>query len=442
MDQLSTELLLCIGEHTQQSQCPQATLHSLSLCCRRFHDVFSPLMYSSISSDTFSKNFIRFIMRMWRQPDLASQVRQLKLCWSQCDQHEPLEVDNEFVDFIETALENVFTPEEHEERELWKEHLYGKEGLCEEAWLGLLLVRLTRLRTIEFQHEQSHLISDILLKAAKRQQPFHQGCPFPHLEEVRACVAWGASWIDSDFFKPFFYFPAVQHIYGTAIGEKRCDYDDDYYDSLDLAHHQSPCPVRDITITEGYWCRGMLDLLALSTNLERISLGIYIQADEYEIEDDWAFNAADFHAAILPFATTLKTLRISYGENYNDQLETMGTDETQFGSFKDFSVLEHLTVRHEHLVELASDEEVHSDLVSIYEILPYSLVSLEITDVMTDYHLELQSELSKLVHQRQNFTDLQKIALCVRSDDGEALNNMFDSLKLECQAAGIILEIA
>lgn len=436
MDQLPNELLLSIGKHTQQSRCPQSTLHSLSRCCRRFHDIFSPLIYSYISSDTFSKKFIHFIMRIWRQPKLARQVHRLDLCWTQCDQNDPLEVDNEIGSFIEGALDEIFPAAEHEQRELWREHLYGEEGLCAEAWLGVLLVRLTNLQIIEFEHEHSDLISDILLKAVKRQQPFHRGSPFPRLEEVRACVAWGASWIDSDFLTPFFYFPAVRRIYGTAIGEKK------HNDSLDLNIHQSSCPIRVITIEEGYWCRGMLDWLALCTGLEQISIGVQLQADEYEIDDEEVFNAANFHVAILPFVTTLKALRICYGDSYKDQLEEMEAVETPFGSFKAFTVLEQLTVRHDHLMRLPCDHNNHSDLESLSETLPHSLVSLEVTDVMIDYHLQLQSELSKLVLRRRFFADLQRIALCIRSEDGEGLNGMFDSLKLECQAAGITLKIA
>jgi hypothetical protein len=435
MDQLPNEMLLLIGKHIQQSYCPQSTLHSLSLCCRRFHDVFSPLMYSYISSDTFSKKFIHFIMRIWRQPKLARQVHRLDLCWTQCDQNDPVEMDNEMGSFIEGALDEIFPEEEREQRELWKEHLYG-EGLCAEAWLGLLLVRLNNLQIIEFGHEHSDLISDILLKAAKRQQPFHRGVPFPHLEEVRACVNWGASWIDSDFLTPFFYFPAVRRIYGTAIGEKKDD------DSLDLNIHQSSCPVRDITVEEGYWCRGMLDWLALCTGLEQISICVEIQADEYEIDDEEAFNAADFHAAILPFVTTLKALRICYGDVYRDRLGEMEAVETPFGSFKAFTVLEQLTVRHDHLMRLPCDHNNHSDVESLSESLPHSLVSLEVIDVMIDHHLPLRSELSKLVLQRRDFVHLQQITLCIQSEDEEGLNGMFDSLKLECQAAGITLKIA
>ncbi|CAG8233625.1 unnamed protein product [Penicillium salamii] len=435
MDRLPTELLLTIGRHTQQDRCPQSTIYSLSLCCRRFHNIFSPLMYSYISSDTFSEKFIYFIMRIWREPELARQVHRLDLCWSQCDQHDPLEVDQEMDCFIDAALNEIFSAKERKQRKEWKLHLRGEEGLCAEAWLGLLLVRLPNLRMIQFEHEVTELISDLLLKAVMRQQPFQHGVPFPHLQEVRACVAWGASWIDSDFLTPFFQFPAVRRLYGTAIGEKRPD------NSLKKLIHRVPCPVREIVIEEGYWCRGMLDWLALCTDLERISIGVEFQADEYEIEEDEAFNAATFRVAILPFAKTLRSLRIWYGDSYNDQLEETEAVETPFGSLRAFTALQQLTFRHDHLIRLSCDGATHRDSEPLSDSLPQSLVSLEITDIVIDSHIELKSELSKLLLSRSSFPHLRQIRLCITNEDEDELDHMFNGLKLEYQTAGIKLII-
>lgn len=435
MDRLPNELLLAIGKHAQEDGCAQSTLHSLSLTCRRFHDLFSPLMYSYISSDNFTESFIGLIMRMWRQPELARQVHRLDLCWSQCDQHDPLEMNDEMQSFIKHALEDIFTTEEQEQKELWTEHLHGEEGICGEAWLGLFLVRLTNLRILEFQHEHSDLVSEILLKAAKRQQPFHHEPPFPHLKEVRACVAWGASWIDSGFVEPFFYFPQVRKIYGTAIGEKK---DED----MDLKSYQDVCPVQDITVEEGYWCRGMLDWLAVCTHLEHISIRVEIQADEYDLDEEKQFDASKFRLALLPFTTTLKTLRIGYGDAYKDQVVAeKDVVENPFGSFKDFNVLETLKVRHDHLMKSPDNSILNWDMKPLTEILPHCLVNLEITDIMFDYHLELSSQLLKLLRAVNFSVNLRKLKLGICLADGEELGDVFDDLKLECQVANVCLKI-
>jgi hypothetical protein len=436
MDQLPSELLLAIGMYTQQGIGGQSALLSLSLACRRFHDLFSPLRYSYISSDNFTMAFISLIMRMWREPELARKVYRLDLCWSQCGQHDPMEMNDRVEGFVQHALEEIFTAEEHEQKEWWKEHLYGDGELCAEAWLGLLLVRLTNLQILEFQHEHTELISDILLKAAKRQQPFHQEVPFPRLQEVRACVAWGASWIESGFLKPFFYFPGVRKIYGTAIGETKDEGD------LGLEQYQTTCPVRDITVEEGYWCRGMLDWLAVCTRLEHISIQVEIQADEYDLNEEEAFDASIFRLALLPFTESLKTLRIRYGDAYQVQVvDEKDAVEAPFGSFKDFTVLGSLTVRHDYLMKSPDDSISDWDMEPLTEILPQSLVELEITDVMVDHHVELLSGLSNFLRDTDLSKNLRNLRLGVFPGDKETLGDAIRGLELECQVAKVCLKI-
>jgi hypothetical protein len=432
MERLPNELLLSIGKHS-----PQQTLQALTLCCRRFRDVFQPLIYSHISFASFSISSVRFIIWLWKHPKLASQVRRLDLCWTDCDQEpfDGFDEGDEAVGFIEDALSEIFTPEEGETKDLWEEHLNG-ENLCAEAWLGLLLVRMTCVEILEFGHENSHLMLDILRKAAKRDQPFNQGPPFPCLQEVRGCVQWGASWISSDFLLPFFYFPAVRKIYGSAISELSDE------DSRPLDISQSSCPVQEIVIDEGYWCRGMLDWLAVCTKLEHISIRVEIQADEYELSQKWKFDASQFRRAILPHSTTLKTLCIRYGEFYRDYLNESDADDDAFGSFSEFTVLQHLTVRHAHLT---GPPLHHSSMCwgwerrPLMEILPYSLKVLEITDVMGGDHTFL-SEVSKLLEYRHIFKDLERLVVHLQEEDDEALGDALNALKLGCEAAGIFFQ--
>ncbi|KAJ5109307.1 hypothetical protein N7456_005982 [Penicillium angulare] len=345
-------------------------------------------------------------------------------------------MSHERKNFVELALEETFTPEEKEQKELWSKHLYGVGGLCAEAWLGLFLIRLPNLRILEFQHENSELISDILLKAAKRQQPFHQTPPFPHLQEIRACVGWGASWIDSDFLNPFFYFPDVRKIYGTAIGEKN--------EKAVVVRENLPkkCPVQTVIVEEGYWCRGMLNWLGLCTDLQHICITIEIQADEYELDEEDQFDASEFRLALLPFTTTLRTIRIRYADSYKDHVIDEKEDiEVPFGSFKDFIFLETLTVRHDHLMKLRDDSTIDWHMHTLTEILPHCLLNLEIIDVMVDYHLQLSSELLKILRPGRCPINLQRLKLCIGLADSDELGDMFRDLELECQAANVYLEI-
>ncbi|KAJ5345262.1 hypothetical protein N7452_003266 [Penicillium brevicompactum] len=432
MERLPLELLVLIGEHVQRSSDSQSTLHMLSLCCRNFYNVFQPMIYHSITAAyPMSAEFIRFIMRLWRQPELASQVRRLEMCWSACDQQKLDEVainklkeDTDLASFIQDALNEMFTPEEEDMRNEWEEHL-SFEYLCGEAWLGLLLLRTNHLQTIEFQHENTELMSTILHKAATRQHPFHKTPLFPNLQEVLGNVAWGASWIDSGFLTPFFYFPNVRRIYCSAIGERR----DDENQMLDESYRSSQ--VREIIVDEAYWCRGMVDWLITCTKLERVSIKIEVQADEYEICDNEKFDASLYRALLLPSAATLKSLRICYGEWYRDQLEDGDIHDAPFGTFRDFVVLEDILVRHSHL----------KDTQPLVEILPVSLKRLEIIDLMaTDDQVQLMSELSDLVHQG-SCENLEELVLRLDLEDEDVPADALRSLELECEARGILLKI-
>jgi hypothetical protein len=369
---------------------------------------------------------------MWREPDLASQVHRFSMVWSDCDQHDVENFDgSEEVDrFIKDALDKIFLPEEQAQRAVWEEHLDG-DSLCGEAWLAFLLIRLNHLRVVEFGHEHSELISDVLLKAANRQQPFHQTPPFQFLQEVRACVGWGASWIDSGFLLPFFYFPSVRTIYGTAIGESR----DEANEDLDTC--QTSCPVKEITVEEGYWCRGMLNWLGLCTDLEHISISVDIQADEYHLQEDEEFDASIFYLALLPFTKTLKSLRIGYEYAYQDQVVDEKEEiENPFGSFKDFEILENLTVRHDHMMQLP-DESGSAELLA--EFLPHSLVSLEITDIVSHDALQLCSNLSDLLTRDNCYAKLQRLVLRIPNKDEEDMDHVFENLKYTCQATNVSL---
>ncbi|KAJ5973208.1 hypothetical protein N7481_010418 [Penicillium waksmanii] len=439
MDRMPQELLLLIGKHIQGSSDSQNTLYSLTLCCRHFHDVFQPMIYHSLSISSFSVGFARLIMRLWRRPDLASQVRRLEMCWSDCsdcdqDSADKLSEDPEVVRFIEEALNEIFTPEEEDTRSIWEQHL-DTEFLCAEAWLGLLLVRANQLQTIEFGHEHSELMSNILHKAANRQYPFHRAPPFPYLEEVQACVAWGAAWIDSGFLTPFFYFPAIRTIYGSAIGERR----DDENMTLDKSYISSP--VREIIVDEAYWCRGMLDWLMVCTKLEHVSINIEVQADEYEISDHEKFDASLFRTMLLPSAKTLKTLRVCYGEWYRDKLEEHDADDAPFGTFRDFVVMEDISVRHSHLIgRISPDSTDHWDTKPLVDILPFTLQRFEIIDLMESHQLQLLSQLSELVR-RGCCQNLERVEFHLDLEDSDAPIDALNSLKLECDARGIDLEV-
>ncbi|KAJ5339881.1 hypothetical protein N7452_006609 [Penicillium brevicompactum] len=344
----------------------------------------------------------------------------------------PLEED-EVVEFVDHALDEIFDPEEDESRTKWREHLLVP---CEEAWLGLLLVRLTRLERITFGQEDSQLMSDIFRKAARHQRPFHQTLPFPHLREVLVDVQWSKAWVGSDFLTPFFYLPAVRRISGGPIGES----DPEDLDKMSFGTSNSACPVREFTITEAWWCRGMFDWLAACTELEHITIVLSHHRDDLELPDSDMFKAPDFRNALLPFTGTLKTLQIEAHPRqtfHGDWWSNIADHTGPFGSFKEFAVLESLRIRHAHLGLQSTSGSICVTGGPLIDILPSSLRSLEILEIDEDEYLNLVEEFSHLIQCRASFPRLAQIILYVE----EAAEDVFEPLKHEYGIAGINFQI-
>ena len=328
-------------------------------------------------------------------------------------------------------------------RKEWEEHLITSAGMCEEVWCSLLLVRLTCLQTIEFSHSSAgepELMRDILVKAARRQRPFHQEGPHPfaHLQEVLAETGCGNDWIESSFLTPFFTFPAVRTVTGTDIGESHWN-----PDALARELRPASSPVRDIGFYRVLWCRGLQHWLAACKELVSFSIMPDLhREDRVWDEEHLHFNMAELRTALLPFTGTLKTLRVRYGYNYNNVVvyERRG-HERAFGSFRDFVVLEDLSVRHDHLVSLPEVERRWAGRPPLIETLPRALASLEITDIVPGARLELLSDLLYLVRQSHLFPKLERLTLVTREDDEEQTGDVFNDLVPECQAAGVSMTV-
>lgn len=442
MDRISNELLIRIGQHTQDGATPHVSLYSMILCCRRFHQVLQPVLHSHVSLQDFSPRSLGFIMRVWRDPTLARQIHRLDLCWSDCEGDElTLDEDPDRDRDLETAftaaaLDEIFSPEEQAKRELWEEHLHG-DSLCAEAWSALLLVRLRHLRVLEFGHEgRSELMSDLLSKAARRERPFHAGPhPFAALRDVRACVCWTGSWIASDFLMPFFYFPAVRTMTGIAVREV-----DDGDDLTDL-RRSSPCPVREISFDTVYDCRGLRAWLAACTHLTHLSFALDLSRSQLSVPEDRRFSIPRLRAALLPFTSTLKTLQVRYKSGYKSfVVDPSAGFEDSFGSFREFVALENLSVRHDHLINLA-DLARHRPPAPLAEMLPASLVSLDITDVVAGLHRELLADLDQFLRQRHTFPRFGRLMLGTREKDHEQVCHDCKEVMQLCRDVNVSMTI-
>ncbi|PYH49300.1 uncharacterized protein BP01DRAFT_378869 [Aspergillus saccharolyticus JOP 1030-1] len=248
MKRLPTELLYFIGQYSREEDPAFRTLWALYLCSWRFYHVFKPLLYSEIrithDGDRIPLHDVDLILRLWRDAELARQVHRLEIHWQGCGSSDvsKFEDGSKIVAFINSALDEIFGSDAllYRTRDKWEHHLQAR---CQEAWAGILLVRLSHLRRLF------------------RQQPFDRPLPFPYLTEVTASAHSRLHWIESDLLTSFFYFPAVRRVNVFAVAETSAA-----PESLVVKH--DPLPVRILVVSNAVYCRGMLDWLAASARLE------------------------------------------------------------------------------------------------------------------------------------------------------------------------------
>ncbi|GAQ44855.1 hypothetical protein AtubIFM56815_009342 [Aspergillus tubingensis] len=406
---------------------PPMELEVMRLLQPGFSNALEPLIISQLSFDSFSSETISAIMQVWFNPELAHHVRSFEVCWCYTEE-EDQEVegfDKEGVlKFVDYALDTIFEPKEAKSRAKWKEHLLMPN---EEAWFGLLLVRLHHLETLEFGYDNTYgLVIDILRKAARRQRPFHEDPPFPCLKKIIMNPQWGGTWTDSNFIDPFFFFPAVETIECCAIGES------DSSENTPVVTTRSARPVRNITVKEAYWTHGLFDWLDACTQLEHLSIKLALQRDD-EPSEEYRFRAPQFRRHLLRSRSTLKTLQLGATQTLIGLAGDLIDEDGPLGSLQEFTYLQDLDVRHAHLLPLASRVRTVRRHTRLLRILPASIQRLKIRHVVDEDFDSLQSELLNVVQRRDLFPRLEELILKVEDVENKPL----DSLRQACTTAGI-----
>lgn len=130
----------------------------------------------------------------------------------------------------------------------------------------------------------------------------------------------------------------------------------------------------------------MLNWLAMCTKLEHLAIRISLEPEYYHINPRNVFSASQYRLALLRFATTLKSFHICFNDHYKYALGQNADADLLFGTFIDFAVLEHLTVRHAHLTGPHSPHSKnHWGTKQLVQILPSSLRGLEIKVLVENY---------------------------------------------------------
>ncbi|PYI15131.1 hypothetical protein BO99DRAFT_436720 [Aspergillus violaceofuscus CBS 115571] len=452
MDRLPAELILSIGQLIEKH-----TLCSLIRCCRRLYDVLQPLLYTKIRLvSPLSDSYISLVMRMWRYPEIARHVRHAEMHLPIIRHHRPQplpQLDETKVPglqaFIQDVQSEMFDLKDKRRRDWWGKGLRGSEWCF---WLGVLLVRLTRLESIEFIGLYNNsAICDLLYRAAKQQRPFHEEPPYPLLRQiaVRDCEQ---GFELEEVLTPFFYLPAVESVDISQLWDGR-----GRDDPLEWRREAScaRCPVKEIVIRSLKHSRGTLTWLADCTDLERISVRIPCIFVGYpEIRFGVPFNPARFIRNLLPFRRTLKSLHIEYDQVYHALLNAPGPLELYYediywltedernldhcnapvDSLRDFEVLEEVSLRHANLLPAVDGASARGILA---DRLPKPLRRLCILNIVESRYTDLLTELTILVTTaRDTFPNLNQIQLPRNTVDEMSL----PAFQHDCTNAGVSFE--
>ncbi|KAJ5729443.1 uncharacterized protein N7483_003951 [Penicillium malachiteum] len=454
MESLPPEILLLIGQNITD----RSSIRALTECCWQFRHIFQPLYYSSIEIKKFSPKYhIPLVKHLYQRPDLARKVSFARFTWSTtCDghdadhnAHESDEGDEDHdyhydhddhyeydrverltlstMNFIHDTLNLWLLDEnlEHDDdpegwRAGWEFHLFLG---CSAAWIGLLIAKLTHVERLELcYHGQFDLMHQMLSRAVKRQNPFHFRTPFPLLQEVKLSCSYDNSWIHSHDALPFFYLPAVRVVEADGICETHNDpLFSDNRSILDFSGNDKPVSqVRAIKVSRAYNFVDMEEWIKACTKLEYLEVEAEITA--WDISENYHFDAPTFRESLLLAKDTLKTIRFSFGKRLIQDrpgvfspraFDLNGLDNIPFGSFKEFHVLENLSIRYRNLSSR-----------TFANLLPSSLKTLEIIDIKSKSFSRIMWNLAHLVESRGSFPNLNRIVLKHLGFSGKTRNEV------------------
>jgi hypothetical protein len=228
--ELPLELLHLVGSDLNQKD-----ISRLISTSRRMHSVFQRKLYTNVTLGGQKPNAVPiFLYTVTRNPKLAGYVRSLALAaWDTLYRPEDITRTEERIalyalDFDGDLIRKLVgeaTNYTEEEKLKW---LHDLETFVDDAWVALLIPRLTGLRKIgfEFPFGSSHV--DRMLKKALEDG----GACFPHLEEVNMCWYDTENAVESYKMHPFLRFPSVRKVSGWKVSES--DKEDEDEDSVPM----------------------------------------------------------------------------------------------------------------------------------------------------------------------------------------------------------------
>ncbi|PWY80288.1 hypothetical protein BO94DRAFT_602530 [Aspergillus sclerotioniger CBS 115572] len=424
---LPNELLLMIGQHVDDLK----TKRSLVGYSRQFYHLFLPLLYSRLDLSSmfrreglgvFCEVGIPLIQNICRRPNLASFVRCLKIVADDPTnihrgdrRHvELLKGDvNIDISLLSSVLNEVCGDWYNPKDWLWQLLL-----LSDEAWVGVLLTRLSHVRELFVSYGLPDLAQRYLNKAAERWKPFQESPPFSFLREVEIGSlaarevpynGFSTYYVDINLVRPFFYLPAVRKITITGVQNQPLVYTS--HIALDTSCITNPThSVTELSI-DGVVGIGVIDdWLAACGPLRsfKMQYGCYPHWDPYEMVLNNLFEPRELRKSLLQYSQSLEDLTVCFPPWYPtmrevgfaDDEDIIDCERISFGSFKEFSVLKTLAIPHHNLMMPVQPRNVDEDIF-LGDLLPSSLEHLSIFQIDGDKFSRLVSNLIQMICERE-----------------------------------------
>ncbi|OKL55942.1 hypothetical protein UA08_08624 [Talaromyces atroroseus] len=415
LDKLPLDLIHIIAQDLSK----QSDRHALILSCRRFYELLLPTLYSKVTlfepiDDTKWFNFMHTIVQ---RPKLAEAVRDLYVySWDVSAATDNFHCDP---NLISQLLDEINQPDD--ERDEWEED--AQDGVCD-AWLGLILPRLTNLRSIVVVLPYgSAYFHQILRKAA--------------LGDVRAFSKLEAAYITwygergavaSPYLMSFLHFPSMRRLGGSRIAE----YDPTSTELFTGEMDELPL-IESSGITHIEFQRsnntedGMLHLIGSCKALRSFRLGY---GGVMTSDDD--FHPRALVESLKRHKTSLERLWVEI-----DCEDPIDGEDMLIGSLVEFTALKHLHVRLPDLLNFGHFGE-GPPRNALKDVLPPSLDTLYLS-WCNPVHLQyLPQQLDELIQSRRE-SQLMKFDI---QDEGEVelTDPLIEQLRDICSAAGIVFK--
>ncbi|KAF3386195.1 hypothetical protein F1880_000219 [Penicillium rolfsii] len=408
---------------------------NLAISCRRLYGALHPTIFYKVklcdygwgTRDSPSRNLPQvshLLSTIVRNPQYARMVQELELgSWETeeiCDLHGyPGDFDFDR-DVVEKLVQEATSDRTRQEK--WRRHL---ELGVTDAWLALLIPRLTNLRKISIVWTgETDYVTNMFVEVAKSKTPV-----FPHLEE-----AWAAHWATEDgaeteLMLPFFKFPSMRKIGGFMLYD-RLDWDDEHGQKEPFKDVDIGCSsVTDIDLRMTNATNGLQTWIRACKALKTLRLGDGGMMVSYEPS-----HRGKLYEALKSHKTTLQAISISddSSDGYSDENEN-----TFMGSFADFANMKLLNIPWDTILERDDDG---NPTQSLMDVIPSSLEFLSLFDGCAAVFGWLMEQFELLLD--SNFCpNLKTICIEVSSFRRPEVTAKEKELTLRCQDRGVAFQV-